>query len=95
MIKGFREKIKQQDYINWINGLYVKSAVTVAVEQCLTGKKARAKYIEHPVLQNLEEKNKPISEEDLQRQRELFVAKLEIMKTNFELSHPEKRRKKQ
>lgn len=34
-------------------------------------------------------KNGELSEEELQRQRELFVAKLQVMKTNFELSHEE------
>ena len=39
-------------------------------------------------MQELEEKNKPLSEEEMDRQRELFVAKLEAMRVNFELNHP-------
>lgn len=68
-------------------GSYGLSAVSVAVEHCLVGRKAKSKYIDKPMLQQAEEKNKPLSEKELQRQRELFVAKLEIMKTNFELNH--------
>ena len=34
-----------------------------------------------------EKNNKPLSEKDLQLQRELFVAKLEAMKTKFEINH--------
>ena len=68
-------------------GNYGLSAVSVAVEHCLAGKKAKSKYIKEPILQQIESKNKPMSEEELQRQRELFVAKLEVMKTNFELNH--------
>ena len=33
------------------------------------------------------EENRGISEDELQGLRELFVAKLEVMKTNFELNH--------
>lgn len=87
LLKGHEEKIKEQDYLAWIQGQYVLSAVSVAVEHCLAGRKARSKYIKKPILQELEEKNKPMTEEELQRQRELFVARLQAMKTNFELNH--------
>lgn len=86
--KGYEEKMKQEDclqYLWW--GSYGLSAVTVAVEHCLAGKKAKSKYVEKTIMHEIEERNKPLSEEELQRQRELFVAKLEVMKTNFELNH--------
>lgn len=86
--KGHKEKIKEQDYMAWLSNQYTLSATSVAVEHNLAGRKARSKYIKKPLLQELEEKNKPMSEEELQRQRELFVAKLQVMKTNFELNHP-------
>lgn len=41
-------------------------------------------------MKELEEKNKPLSEEEMDRQRELFVAKLEAMRVNFELNHKKK-----
>lgn len=62
------------------------SAVFTAVEHCLGGKKARSKYTDKLLMQE-SAKNGELSEEELQRQRELFVAKLQVMKTNFELSH--------
>jgi hypothetical protein len=31
-----------------------------------------------------------MTEEEIQKQRELFVAKLKIMQSNYELSHPKK-----
>lgn len=71
-------------------GTYGLSAVSVAIEHCLFGRKARSKYIEHQISWQIEKKNNSMSEDELQRQRELFVAKLEIMKTNFELTHPKK-----
>lgn len=71
-------------------GSYGISALTVAIDRCLNGHKARSKYIEKPIMQELEEKNKPLSEEEMDRQRELFVAKLEAMRVNFELNHKKK-----
>lgn len=85
--KAYKLKMQEWDYMNWILNQYTLSAVSVAVEHCLAGRKARSKYIEKPIMQQIEEKNKPLSEDELQKQRELFVAKLEAMKTNFELNH--------
>lgn len=83
-----RKKLEEQDYLQYLWwGNYGLSAMAVAVEHCLNGKKAKSKFIDKLVLQTIEERNKPMTEEELQRQRELFVAKLEVMKTNFELNH--------
>lgn len=73
-------------------GAYGLNAVAVAVEHCLAGKKARSKYADEPVLKRLEEQNKPMSEEKLRKQRELFVAKMQVMQANFELSHNTKQK---
>lgn len=83
-----KKQIEEQDYFQYLWwGNYGMSAVGVAVEHCLNGKKAKSKYIKNPVLKQIEERNKPMSEKELKKQRELFVAKLEVMKTNFELHH--------
>lgn len=85
--KGYEEKIKQEDYLQYLWwGGYGASAVYMAVEHCFA-KKPKSKYVDKPILKEIEGQNKPLSEEELQRQRELFVAKLEVMKTNFELNH--------
>lgn len=86
--KGYVEKLKQEDLLQhawW--GNYGMSAISTAVEHCLAGKKARSEYTKKLVLGEMEKQNKPMSEDELRRQRELFVAKLEVMKTNFELNH--------
>lgn len=86
-LKVHKEELKEKDYLAWLQGQYTLSAVSVAVEHCLAGRKAKSKYIKKPLLQELEERNEPMAEEEIQRQRELFVAKLQAMKTNFELNH--------
>lgn len=83
-----RKKLEEQDslqYLWW--GNYGIRAICVALDHSFNGRKAKSKFVDKPVMKMMEEQNKPISEEDLQRKRELFVAKLEVMKTNFELNH--------
>ena len=90
-LEGYKIKRKQRDEEMWLWwGNYGLSAVLFAVEHCLAGKKARTKYIDKPIFQAMEEQNKTMTEEELQKQRELFVAKLQIMQTNFEMSHKNK-----
>lgn len=80
-------ELKENDsIIHAVCGTYVMSAVFTAVEHCLGGKKSRSKYTDKLLMQETT-KNGKLSEEELQRKRELFVAKLQVMKTNFELSH--------
>lgn len=80
-------KMKETDRLIWIFcGNYIMSAVGTAVEACLAGKKAKGKYIDAPVFEKMDEQENVLDEKALQKQRELFVAKLEVMKANFELN---------
>lgn len=87
LIKGHREKLKEIDYMNWISNQYTMSAVMVAVERNLAGRKARGKYIKEPIMSQMEEESKEISEKELQKKRELFVAKLLAMQANWEIEN--------
>ena len=90
LLKGHEEKIKEQDYMAWLQGQYTLSAVSVAVEHCLAGKKAKSKYIEKPLMQEIQEKqeaNKPLTEEEKKRQTEQLFLRLRIMGANFNLNH--------
>lgn len=90
-LEGYKLKQKRRDEEMWMWwGNYGISAVIFAVEHCLAGRKARAKYIEKSIFQQMEDQNKSMTEKELQKQRELFVAKLQIMQTNFEMSHKNK-----
>lgn len=92
LVKGHEEKIKEQDYLAWIFNQYTLSAVSVAVEHCLVGKKAKLKYIDKPIMQEIEQKQKqksnaPLTEEEKKRQTEQLFMKLRIMGANFNLNH--------
>ena len=84
--KAHRIKIMEQDNLQhmwW--GNYGISALIVAIDRCCGGKKSKAEYIKEPISSKTFE-NDGLTEEEIQKQRELFVAKLQVMQTNFELS---------
>lgn len=90
--RGYEQKIKQDDYLAWLSGQYTLSAVYVAVEHCLAGKKAKSKYIEKPIMQSVEQKRiesnpLPLTEEEKRKQTEQLFMKLRIMGANFNLNH--------
>lgn len=90
--EAYKIKLKTLDRLAWqFCGSYVLSAVSVAVEHCLGGKKAKSEYVKTPMMEKIEAENRPLSEEELQKQRELFVARLEAMKANFDLNHKPKK----
>lgn len=66
--KGYKSKMIDMDYLMWTMGVYVKSAVLVAVDHVLNAKKAKSEYIEKPLLAEMEEektvkKNKESNEQ--------------------------------
>ena len=86
--EAYRIKRENRDEEIWsICGNYILSAFATAIDGCLNGRKASSKYIEKPLLRDRVNDGKELSEEELQKQRELFVAKLLVMKTNFELNN--------
>ena len=83
--KAYEIQIKEQDMLQhmwW--GNYGISALIVAIDRCFS-KKPSAEYIKEPILSKTFE-NDGLTEEEMRKQRELFVAKLQVMQTNFELS---------
>lgn len=79
---GYKQKIKQIDALNWMNGQYTMSAVAVAIEANFANN-PKGKYMKKPVIFAMETR-----EEDLQKQREAFLAGLLAMQANYELEHP-------
>lgn len=59
-------------------GNYGLSAVFVAVEHCLAGKKAISKYIEEPILSQFQ-----FSEEEKQKEVDLFFEREKARRINF------------
>lgn len=72
-------------------GTYGISAFSFAIEHCLNGRKAKSEYMKDLALSKIENDNKPLTEEEIQKQRELFVAQLRIKKANFDLNNKPER----
>ena len=89
-IEGYKNKIEKRleydNYISYLSGVYVRDALASTVGNMFS--KKGAKPIEYPkepypVTQSQQERNE---EQEIERQRELFLAKLQAMQANFELS---------
>lgn len=63
--KAYKLQLRQQDSQLYTMGLYVQSAVSVAVEHNLAGKKAKSEYIKEPILSKTLE-NIGLTEEEIQ-----------------------------
>lgn len=80
-----KSEIRKANSIAHLQGQYFMEGLLATVGNMLSGKSAKKhKYPEKPYELY---KNKELTEEDLQKQRELFVARLMAMQTNFELNH--------
>lgn len=90
--KAFTMCQERKDIDMWRMGIYVQSAVTVAVDHCLNGKKARSEYISEAILVT---HNKEIQAEVSKKERiknaEKIFSVLEIMKINFEIEQQNKK----
>lgn len=83
-----KQKLKEQDALMhlWF-GTYGISAFAFAIDHCLNGRKAKSEYTKELALEKVEKDNTLLDENELQRQRELFVAKLQTMKANYDLNY--------
>lgn len=84
--------MEQRDEEMWRMGIYVQSAVATAVEHNLAGKKARSKYLEQPLLIDAKKQEEHLSRDKRKEQAELFFAKLNIMKANFDIEKKQSER---
>lgn len=93
--KAYKLKKKIEDENMWRMGQYIMSALdsTVCNNTFWKGKNGKpSKYIEKPILQQLEERNsnKILTEDEKQAQLDKFVMSLKIMESNFKAEHENK-----
>lgn len=77
-LKAHEEELKEQDCLAWLFNQYTLSAVSVAVEHCLAGKKAKSKYIEKPMLESIFEETKENGYKESQEEIAVFEMKQRI-----------------
>lgn len=63
--EGYNQRVRNADYMNWINGQYTLAAVTVGVERNLAGNKAKSEYIKEPIFSVSEKKRNAESNEEI------------------------------
>lgn len=85
-VEAFEKEQLRLDQIMHTMGAYVHSAVISALDKVWNGKKSRKEYVKDP-FSALNKKEKKMTERELQKQREKFVAGLLAMQSNWELEH--------
>lgn len=93
--KAYKIVEERNDVEAWRMGIYNRSAVGVAVEHCLAGRKAQSKYIEKPFLMQAEINQKAeveqLTEAEKQKQVEFLFMQLQVNAFN----HKQEQKKKQ
>jgi hypothetical protein len=81
---------RKKDEFAWLQGQYIYEAVITALDNAFAGKKSKLKYTEKPyTVKARENKGQIAHDEKMKKVKGLFM-QLEVMKANFELSHPKK-----
>lgn len=91
MLEGHKLKLQMLDEQMWYMGQYVLSAVSVAVEHCLYGRKAKSEYYSEPLFAHskavkAEAEERELTEEEKKQSQEQVLMQLKIMMSNFETS---------
>ncbi len=88
-IDAYKLQREMRDEESWINGQYMLSAVSVAVEHCLSGKKAKSKYIEEPIMKTAKKQQEleKLDEDNKKNMINHLFTQLQVRQANFELSH--------
>ena len=88
--KAFEKKIVYRDAELWRNGQYTFSAVFVAVEHCLDGKKAKSEYIKEPILKAMSDQIEYTQEElDNREIQRMILAEEQWIKNDRRRGLPE------
>lgn len=90
-IEGDKIRKSEQDAFDYRQGQYFLSALNTALDSAFNGKKAQSKYVEKPFLSDLvktsvQEGVRTLTEEEKQRQIDIFVMKRKIGKHNYDLA---------
>lgn len=89
ILNGYKMKRKVMDEQNWLLGGYVFSAVSIAMGNAFKKKSQKSvsyfEELKHPFLKDID-KDK-LSEEEIQKKRQLLFAQLRTKQANFEINH--------
>lgn len=88
---AFQQQREIHDEEMWLNGFYTLEALNVVLGNFFAPKGAKTKeYRDKPILTEMREKNRVLTEEEKQEQINILFGNLEIMQRNFESAHGDK-----
>lgn len=85
--KAHMKQLEEQDLLQhmwW--GRYGLSAVAVAVEHCIAGRKASSEYIKEPILMTKEQREM-IAKSEMQNEVDKFFAEQKARRLNWKRNH--------
>lgn len=90
ILDGYKLKRKTEDEKQWILGGYIFEAVSLAMGNAFRKKNQKPKsyfeILDKPFFTNINNVD-GMSEEEIQKKRELLMAQLRTKQSNFELTH--------
>lgn len=85
--EAYRLKKEMQDEMLYLSGIYTFEAVSIAISNAFRKHGTKAiEYRKEPILQAI----KPPTEDEIERKREEFIAKMKTLMANFKATHTEK-----
>ena len=91
---AYELKRDMYDELFWINGMYTLEALNVVISNVLSAKGASPKsYRDKPILMEVREKTKELSQEEKQEQIDILFGNLSLMQKKFEKNKENNKRK--
>lgn len=85
----FEQENRDMQMWGWM-GAYAQKAMICAMDSILNGKKAKVEYFEKPIFGKQTKEDKELTEDEIRQLRLQHRLDMEVMKANFDLTHPKK-----
>lgn len=85
--KAYNLYLEEQDTLSWELGIYFNSAIKSALDSAFNGRNAKTEYVKEPIFSHIGEERKELSEEEKDRQVDLFFKQQNAMRINWKRSH--------
>lgn len=85
-MKAYKQKRRLVDEEQWSLGMYIERAVADIIQSAFSKTSKESIYPKKPMLQDEDLEKRPLTENEMQKQREALFMKLRIMQANFNAS---------
>ena len=84
--KAHNMYLEENDSLAWRSGIYMHSAIIVALDEAFNGRNAKSKYMEQPILSQFGNSHE-LTDEEIDRQVDLFFKQQNAMRINWKRNH--------